>query len=151
MNSETSNRCQEGPYIPHGLMLQWHITERCNLRCAHCYQNGYSGEELRFEDLLSVLGQFKDSLRLWRNKARRFQVRGHITVTGGEPFVRRDFLDLLEVFSANREHFSFAILTNGSFIDTAMARRLRKLGPTFVQVSIEGTQATHDKIRLELL
>ena len=70
-----------------------------------------------------------------------------MSLTGGEPFVRRDFLDLLEVFSANREHFSFAILTNGSFIDTAMARRLRKLGPTFVQVSIEGTQATHDKIR----
>jgi radical SAM protein with 4Fe4S-binding SPASM domain len=61
--------------------------------------------------------------------------------------VRQDFLDLLGVFSANRAQFSFAILTNGSFIDAAMARRLRKLGPRFVQVSVEGTQATHDRIR----
>ena len=62
-------------------------------------------------------------------------VRGHVTVTGGEPFVRRDFLDLLSVFRENRKHFSFAILTNGSLIDAPLARRLRELGPAFVQVS----------------
>ena len=74
-------------------------------------------------------------------------MRGHITVTGGEPFVRTDFLDLLEVFAANRRRFSFAVLTNGSFIDAALAYRLRKLRPAYVQVSIEGTRATHDNIR----
>ena len=61
--------------------------------------------------------------------------------------MRKDFLDLLEVFAANRENFTFAILTNGSFIDAAMARQLRKLGPAFVQVSVEGTKTTHDRIR----
>lgn len=147
MSLKTNNLCQEGIYIPRGLLLQWHITERCNLRCAHCYQSTYSGRELQFSDLLKVLHQFKDLLNLWRRQAGRLPVRGHITVTGGEPFIRRDFLDLLEVFAANRRHFSFAILTNGSFIDAAMARRLRKLGPVFVQVSIEGTQTTHDRIR----
>jgi radical SAM protein with 4Fe4S-binding SPASM domain len=105
------------------------------------------GEELGFEDLLKIQAQFKDLLRSWRDETRPIPVRGHITVTGGEPFVRQDFLDLLEVFSANREYYSFAILTNGSFIDAAMARHLRSLGPTFVQVSIEGTQPTHDKVR----
>jgi radical SAM protein with 4Fe4S-binding SPASM domain len=146
MHSQAPSTCQERSYCPRGLLLQWHVTERCNLRCAHCYQEGYSGEELCFQDLLKVLEQFKDLLALWRGQTKR-PVRGHVTVTGGEPFVRRDFLDLLEVFSANREQFTFAILTNGSFLDAAMARRLRKLGPAFVQVSIEGTQATHDKIR----
>ena len=144
MNLNTKNMCQKEFYVPHGLLLQWHITERCNLNCSHCYQDAYSGKELRFKDLLEVLEQFKNLLKFWRCK---FPVRGHITVTGGEPFIRRDFLDLLEVFSANREHFSFAILTNGSFIDDVMANRLRKLNPAFVQVSIEGTKETHDKIR----
>jgi radical SAM protein with 4Fe4S-binding SPASM domain len=144
---KTHNKYKKDFYIPRGLLLQWHITERCNLRCSHCYQSDYSGQELQFDNLLKVLDQFKDLLSLWRRKVGRLPVRGHITVTGGEPFIRRDFLDLLEIFSANKHYFSFAILTNGSFIDAAMARRLRKLGPAFVQVSVEGTQATHDKIR----
>lgn len=147
MNLQTNNISQEGIYIPRGLLLQWHITEHCNLRCAHCYQSTYSGQELQLQDLLRVLEQFEDLLNLWRCEVGRPPVRGHITVTGGEPFVRRDFLDLLEVFAANRRHFSFAILTNGTFIDKAMARRLRKLGPAFVQVSVEGAQTTHDRIR----
>lgn len=147
MNIRAPNTYQQRQYIPRGLLFQWHITERCNLRCSHCYQDDYSGRELGFEGLLAVLKQFEDLLAFWRRKQRRFSLRGHITVTGGEPFVRRDFMDLLEIFSANKKHYSFAILTNGTFLDAAMARRLRELGPSFVQVSIEGTQATHDKIR----
>ena len=42
----------ETPYRPRMLVLQWHITERCNLRCAHCYQDGYAGEELSHQQLL---------------------------------------------------------------------------------------------------
>jgi len=124
-----------------GILLQWHVTQRCNLRCAHCYQEDYSGDELAFPGLLDVVEQFKALLET------RGHARGHVTVTGGEPFVRPDFLDLLEVLARNRERFSFAILTNGSFVDRTMARRLRELGPAFVQVSIEGAAATHDRIR----
>ncbi len=147
MNSKKHSIFLERSYIPPGLLLQWHLTERCNLRCSHCYQETNLGEELGFQDLLRILEQYKDLLVQWRGNGSQIPVRGHITVTGGEPFIRRDFLDLLEIFSDNREHFSFAILTNGSFIDAAMARRLHKLNPTFVQVSIEGAQVTHDIIR----
>lgn len=135
-------------YHPGSLLLQWHITERCNLRCAHCYQEGYSGEELAFNQLLGVFGQFKDLLNSWNEDSKR-PVRGHITVTGGEPFLREDFLDLLEVFSAHKNQFSFAVLTNGSHIDAKMARYLKGVGIGFVQVSIEGSRETHDRIRGE--
>ncbi len=120
------------------LKLQWHITERCNLRCVHCYQETHSGEELEFKELLGVIEQFKDLLNL-------MHARGHITITGGEPFIRQDFMDILEAVSAS--NISFAILTNGSFIDANTARRLRNLMPAFVQVSIEGSKSTHDSIR----
>lgn len=135
-------------YRPGSLLLQWHITERCNLRCAHCYQEDYSGKELSFEELLNVLEQFKDVLESWNSKAKK-PVRGHITVTGGEPFLRHDFLDLLEVFAAHKKEFSFAILTNGSHIDGKMARYLKGAGTGFVQVSMEGGRETHDRIRGE--
>ena len=147
MSSTKPESCVAGLHDSRGLLLQWHITERCNRRCSHCYQEAYSGEELRFPDLLRIVKQFKDLLGRRNGPGKGPPIRGHVTVTGGEPFVRRDFLDLLEVFAANRAHFSFAILTNGSFIDEAMARRLRELGPAFVQVSIEGTRDAHDAIR----
>jgi radical SAM protein with 4Fe4S-binding SPASM domain len=147
VSSTRPEACQAAPHRPIGLLLQWHVTERCNRRCAHCYQEGYSGEELPFPDLIRVLEQFKNLLRSRSSEARGFPVPGHVTVTGGEPFVRRDFLNLLELLASDRARYSFAILTNGSFIDEKMARRLRRLGPAFVQVSIEGSRATHDAIR----
>ncbi len=142
-----SESCGTGPYVPNGLLLQWHITERCNLRCEHCYQDVYSGQELTFSQQLEILEQFKNLLNLWRSKNNNNNLRGHITITGGEPFVRKDFLDLLEIFSQNKSFFSFAILTNGSFIDSKMASKLANLAPSFVQVSLEGTKNTHDNIR----
>ena len=139
-------RCREYA-IPRGLLLQWHVTERCNLRCAHCYQDSYGDDELAFPQLLEILNQYEQLLKRWRREANGGRINGHITVTGGEPFVRRDFLELLEVFAQRRKQFSFAVLTNGSLIDSSLSRRLRKLRPAFVQVSMEGTQATHDRIR----
>lgn len=129
------------------LSLQWHITARCNLRCAHCYQEDYSPGELEFHDLLIVLEQYEELLDKASREWPSFPAKGHITVTGGEPFLRQDCLDLLEVISEKEERFSLAILTNGTFIDEAMARRLQGLSPAFVQVSLEGDETTNDRVR----
>ncbi len=128
------------------LRLQWHITERCNFRCSHCYQDSQNSEELDFRQLIQVMDQYKDLLKNWKGGPEK-PARGHINVTGGEPFIRHDFLDLLELFAGNRRHFSHAILSNGSFIDRKMAKRLRQLRTSFVQVSIEGTEETHNRVR----
>jgi radical SAM protein with 4Fe4S-binding SPASM domain len=128
------------------LLLQWHITERCNLRCTHCYQGIEPSPELAFSSLLGILGQYKALLDQIEAK-RNAHVRGHISITGGEPFVRSDCIDLLGAISVEKPRISFGVLTNGTFIDAAMARELRKLGPRSVQVSIEGTESTHDRIR----
>lgn len=133
-------------YIPNGLLLQWHITNRCNLRCAHCYQPEYGGEERPLSDLLEVLRQFEDLLTRWR-ASREMPVSGQITVTGGEPFARRDFFDLLKAFAARADQFTFAVLSNGVLIDRPRAHHLAELHPRFVQVSLEGKETTHDRIR----
>ncbi len=135
-----------GSSVPHKLIFQWHITERCNLRCTHCYQESYGGDELNFEQWLDVLAQLEALLDDWTVPGVAHP-RAHINVTGGEPFVHPDFVRLLEVFASKPERLSFAILSNGYFIDAALARKLAELAPGFVQVSVEGTQATHDRIR----
>lgn len=134
------------PGTPPKLILQWHVTERCNLRCSHCYQESYGGAELNFAQWLKVLNQLDDLCADWRAASGK-QPKLHINVTGGEPFVHRDFLRLLQAFAARRDRLSFAILCNGHFIDTAMARCLAELEPGFIQVSMEGMAATHDRIR----
>ncbi|MBE9562423.1 MAG: radical SAM protein, partial [Proteobacteria bacterium] len=131
---------------PPNMLLQWHITERCNLRCSHCYQDNYQRNELSFTTLLDILEQFKQLLTVF-SKYQGKSIKAHITITGGEPFIRDDFLDLLEIFASHSQLFSFAILTNGTFIDDSKAKLLYELNPAFVQVSIEGTEATHDSIR----
>ncbi len=130
-----------------GLLLQWHITERCNLRCRHCYQGPQAAAEMTLDGLLGVLHQYRELLAGWRLGPGGEPTRGHITITGGEPLVRRDFFELLELLATQHEKYSFAILTNGTLIDDAVARRLRKLGPSYVQVSIDGNEQTHDHIR----
>jgi radical SAM protein with 4Fe4S-binding SPASM domain len=146
--SRTRDTGGQNRYVPRGLLLQWHVTERCNLRCAHCYQDNHAGGELAFPDLLGILDQYVDLMDRWRRES-SLPVSGHITVTGGEPFIRPDFLDFLEILSARRDCFSFAILTNGSSIDAPMARHLKNLRPDFVQLSLEGSQRSHDWIRGE--
>ncbi len=49
--------------------------------------------------------------------------------------------------AGERSWTSFAILTNGTLINDKRARRLANLQVSYVQVSIEGMQATHDQIR----
>jgi radical SAM protein with 4Fe4S-binding SPASM domain len=101
---------------------------------------------LNFDQWLDVLAQLEALLDEWAVPGKE-PPRAHINVTGGEPFVHPEFVRLLEVFASKRNRFSFAILCNGYFIDAPMARRLAHLKPGFVQVSMEGTPATHDRIR----
>jgi radical SAM protein with 4Fe4S-binding SPASM domain len=75
------------------------------------------------------------------------RIKGHITLTGGEPFAHPEFPALLKHIAALHDEFTFAILCNGTLIDDAMARQLAAWAPRFVQVSIEGTPATHDTLR----
>jgi radical SAM protein with 4Fe4S-binding SPASM domain len=141
------NILEEFPFRPEYLVLQWHVTERCNFRCAHCYQESYAGDELPFPALIQILDQFKRLISQIEAAGKGARLRAHINVTGGEPFVRKDFFELLDVFHENRDKFSFGILTNGSLLDSRSVRRLKELHPQYVQISIDGTRETNDRIR----
>ena len=123
--------------------FQWHITERCNWRCKHCYQNGKPAEELALGDLLKVAGLMGEAVEKWGK-------RGSVSLTGGEPFLRADDLHQLMNFFDGSDAFAYYdILTNGSLITEKEAGwmiehpKLRR-----VQVSLEGATAkVNDDIR----
>jgi radical SAM protein with 4Fe4S-binding SPASM domain len=126
------------------VLLQWHVTERCNLRCQHCYQDSTPCPELDFESLVVILEQFKALVSGFRTKR---PIPAHITLTGGEPFIRTDFLQLVELIAGQPDLLTFAILTNGTLVDHKVATWLARMKPAYVQVSLDGRQVTHDQIR----
>ena len=114
--------------------IQWHITERCNSACSHCYQTS-KNLETSWSDMLAYIDQFRPFLA---------GKQGRIHVTGGEPLLHPDIWQLLIHL---RQDFAVALLTNGTVIDEVAAQKLADLDLKYVQVSLDGGEAIHDSIR----
>lgn len=130
------------------LLLQFHITGRCNLRCKHCYRTEGDVESLSFDDVVTVLEQFKELLQRY-NSVHKIKKKGHVNITGGEPFFRNDIKQILEYLGQNKQLFTYGILSNGSFIDVEVLSLLKSTEVSFVQLSIDGDREMHDSLRAE--
>jgi radical SAM protein with 4Fe4S-binding SPASM domain len=123
--------------------VQWHVTEKCNLVCTHCYQSG-TRSEMSLGQIKSAIDNVKDAVQSWVQEYQMEIVPG-FHFTGGEPLLRRDLWDILD-YSRNYG-FSLAIMTNGALINQEIAKIIKQSGVAEVQVSLEGTQGTHDAVR----
>ena len=131
-------------FRPKTFHFQWHITDKCNLRCKHCYIDpGSLQQDLSFLDLTKILNKYLKQIKKWKIP----KERNRISFTGGEPFLRDDFFELLQKCYENREIVRCDILTNGTLLNKRVVKKLRKLKIRFVQVSLEGTKKTNDYIR----
>jgi len=123
--------------------LQWHITNFCNLRCRHCYQEHFSKEaDLPLSGLFKIADNFLGAIRGWNRKA-------CIHLTGGEPLQQQDLFPLLRYLDQNPVVLELGIITNGLLLDASMAEslsafpKLRKL-----KISLDGPDPeTNDVIR----
>jgi MoaA/NifB/PqqE/SkfB family radical SAM enzyme len=107
-------------------------TMRCNYSCQVCYSRGRpSDDELSTGELNSLL-----------DEAVKLGVYA-IVITGGEPLLRDDLLDLVR----RHRRLLFVMITNGSCVTTEKARRIAKCGNLITLVSIEGFQEDTDEMR----
>ena len=120
-------------------ILQWHITHRCNLFCAHCYQRDRA-EQMPPEMLWETLDKYCRFLEK-QNSC------GRVYLTGGEPLLHPQFFGLAREITDRG--MAFSVLTNGTLIDRMTANRLALLHPLFVQVSLDGVWETHEAVRGE--
>jgi len=121
----------EDPAKPSLRYLQLHITERCNLDCAHCYLGRKGGRELE--------------LRLIEKALEEFSPNGlKVLITGGEPLLHSRFWDVLEL--ASRHPVRLELLSNGTLITEQVAERLSQHVHA-VQVSIDGMEHGHELLR----
>ena len=75
--------------IEHSLdfFVQWHLTERCNLRCRHCYQEGKASQEMSLAEIKPVVEEVAEMVQAWSD-AYDLSFTPSFNVTGGEPFLR---------------------------------------------------------------
>lgn len=121
-------------------VLQWHLSENCNLKCLHCYQENHKPVQLEYEQLLEIYNQYKELLK-------NLNMKGHINITGGEPLCNPYFFKILELIKNDSEDITFSILSNGTLITSEIAQKIKSYNPYYVQVSLEGGRKTNDYIR----
>ncbi|MCW5213545.1 radical SAM protein [Desulfobulbus sp. TB] len=125
------------------MIFQWHITNRCNLRCLHCYQTTYDDvAELSLAQIEEVLEQFADFRRQYPQQGSL-----HLTITGGEPFLFPHIDVLIEKVSQSPQIKNYSLLSNGHCINAATLQLLKKYPPAYVQISLDGTKKNHEAIR----
>ena len=121
-------------------VLQWHLSENCNLKCLHCYQENHKPIQLKYEQLENIYNQYKELLK-------KLKMKGHINITGGEPLCNPHLFKILELIKEDSENITFSILTNGTLINEDIAKKIKSYNPYYVQVSLEGGKKTNDYIR----
>ncbi|MAG07336.1 hypothetical protein CMI46_00795 [Candidatus Pacearchaeota archaeon] len=123
----------KGKVFPPSYVL-WDCSRRCNLNCAHCgaIKEKYE-KELTTEQIKNLVDQ------LAKIKTRFF------AATGGEPLLRKDILDVMKY--ATDKGIKTGLATNGFFIDEKKAKEIKDAGILSIQVSLDGTEETHNKIR----
>lgn len=124
--------------------VQLHLTERCNLKCKHCYQTGRGVDEMSLPEVKTAVDEISETLDEWK-ELYDIDFSRSFNVTGGEPFLRNDLFEILSEMGT--KGFDSYLLTNGILIDKTKAKDLFSLGVKGVQVSIEGPENIHETIR----
>lgn len=128
-------------------VLQWHITEECNFRCKHCYQDKYISKWSDFEKLKSIFFEYLD---IKENTFWCLFTERYINFVWWEPFLRKDFLDLLSFINDKTpSEINIWILTNWSLLNDIILEQIKKFQNLKVhfQISIEWNQNINDQIR----
>lgn len=134
--AETMDSLRYGSDTHKRPVVVWNMTRRCNLKCIHCYS---SSRNIRYkneltmdegENLISDLAAFRSPVILF---------------SGGEPLMREDLPELAGF--AVDQGMRAVISTNGTLLTKKTVNILKKTGISYVGVSLDGMEKTHDRFR----
>ena len=122
-----------------GGRVLWEITNTCNYHCIYCI---FNSEAKKYEDELTT-DEVKRTIKELKNNNFTY-----IKFTGGEPFTRKDMIEILRY--ASRLGFDMDISTNASLITEDIAKELKNINFQMVHVSLDGNDKyTHEYVRGE--
>lgn len=120
-------------------VIQWHLDPRCNLACTHCYHPAES------RSVASTPAQRAETLATLLDFLATRPEGGRLHLAGGEPFLCADLPHL--VATARGRGVGCRVLSNGTRVTPEQAKDLASAGVLGVQVSVEGLEDSHDRIR----
>lgn len=113
----------------------WEITHQCNYSCSYCIFSCNGSKivgELTTQECFHVIDE------LVKNGFK------HLKITGGEPFMRKDILDILKYASTR---LTTDISTNASLITEKTVEMLNQLKLKMIHVSLDGNRIEHELVR----
>lgn len=119
------------------------VTNNCNLSCPHCFYKENINKrvkELTVAEIKNFCMSLADNI-------------GGLTITGGEPFLRDDIVDICRVFQKHKPVPNINIITNG-FTPELIKNKVKSILENkpenqriMVTISLDGPEKTHDRIR----
>lgn len=143
MAGESKDKVNPLKENPEGLFgVQWHITDNCDQRCSHCYifaeDNRKPLVSMNYDQMVEVL----DKIEAFTGK---LDMRPNFAITGGDPILSPDFWRLAELLKSRG--YKYALMGNPFHLTPEVLKRLKDNGCIAYQMSIDGMEETHDKIR----
>lgn len=113
----------------------WEVTMGCNMRCKHCGSSCENplADELSTEEALNLADQIADLGLSW------------ITLSGGEPFTRKDWHLIAKRLSDNGVVPN--IISNGWLVNEDIVEKAKAAKVGTIAISLDGLRETHDFIR----
>lgn len=121
--------------------FQWHLTDRCNRRCAHCYQETFTDHrELGLGELKTMADRIMGTAE---------QPLVSVNLTGGEPFVLNHLFDIIEYLHRFDCLDEINIITNGTYATEAIIQNIRRFPKiNYLKISLESfDRERNDAIR----
>lgn len=140
--SDPTWTCEPAHQVPR---LDFELTSACDHKCGHCYnvwnasegdpQAGYPRGQLNPERFMKMM-----------EKAILQSGADHVTITGGEPLLRKDALAIIE--RATELVSSVQLITNGSHITPEVATAFKRCGVRSVQLTLlSADRDEHDRLK----
>ncbi|PDM38794.1 MULTISPECIES: radical SAM protein [unclassified Geobacillus] len=109
--------------------VDFNLTNGCNLACSHCHSS--SGpkldNEMNTEEILNTIKQLHEIGTL------------KIAFAGGEPFIRKDIVQILS-YACSLPGWQIAVISNGFFFSPKMVRKLEEECPNLsINISLDGS------------
>ena len=117
-------------------VVVWNMTQRCNLKCVHCYARSEDisyDNELTHDQAIAMMDDLAD-----------FGVPV-LLFSGGEPLVHPRLVEYAQY--AVSKGMRAVISTNGTLITKEKAKILKDIGLSYVGISLDGLEPTHDMFR----
>jgi AdoMet-dependent heme synthase len=129
------------PYV-----VSWNLTYRCNLACEHCYLDAGSAPLVGTENFADRSELGTDECFRVIDEIAAFAPECVTILTGGEPLLRRDILEIVR--RASERGLWVVVGTNGVRITENVARRLADAGARGLSLSLDALDPDrHDRFR----